>query len=293
MPFVLLATCADPPASAADDAPLTAALAELGVRAEWAAWDDPAAAFARADLVVLRSPWDYTQRREQFLSWCESLPAVANPARVARWNTDKTYLSDLAGRGLPVVPTRLLKPGERITAADLADWPDAEFVLKPSVGAGSRGAARFAPGDLASATEHLEALHDDGRLVLVQPYQGVVDREGETALVFFGGMFSHAFVKGPMLRNSSDGELSAGERMRVEPDAALRRVAEDAMDAAAALHGLRRCDLLYARVDLVRGDDGAPLVLELEVTEPSLGFGHADPGAAIRFASAVRATLNG
>lgn len=293
MPFVLLATCADPPASAADDAPLTAALDELGVRAEWAAWDDPAAGFSRADLVVLRSPWDYTRRREEFLSWCDSLPAVANPARVARWNTDKSYLADLTERGLPVVPTRLLKPGERITAADLADWPDAEFVLKPSVGAGSRGAARFAPGDLASAAEHLESLHDDGRLVLVQPYQRVVDREGETALVFFGGVFSHAFVKGPMLRESSDGELSAGERMRVEPDAALRRVAEDVMDAAAELLGLRRCDLLYARVDLVRRDDGTPLVLELEVTEPSLGFGHADPGAPIRFASAVRAALGG
>ena len=81
--------------------------------------------------------------------------------------------------------------------------------------------------------------------------------------------------------------------MRVEPDPALRRVAEDVMDAAAELLGLRRCDLLYARVDLVRRDDGAPLVLELEVTEPSLGFGHADPGAPLRFASAVRAALNG
>ena len=74
-------------------------------------------------------------------------------------------------------------------------------------------------------------------------------------------------------------------------DAGLRRAAEDAMDAAAAVHGLRRADLLYARVDLVRRDDGAALVLELEVTEPSLGFGHADAAAPLRFASAVRAAL--
>ena len=109
MPFVLLATCADPPASAADDAPLTAALDELGVRAEWASWDDPAAGVSRADLVVLRSPWDYTQRREEFLSWCDSLPAVANtgwPRAVASW---------IAVTPMPELPpcTSRVSPGAR------------------------------------------------------------------------------------------------------------------------------------------------------------------------------------
>lgn len=289
-PRVLLATSANPSASATDDAPLVEALQQVGVRADWAVWDDPAAGFDRADLVVLRSTWDYPQRREEFLDWCGSVPALANPAPVARWNTDKTYLAELAAHGVEVVPTGLLKPGQPLTGAELADWPGREFVLKPSVGAGSRGAARFAPDELERAAEHLADLHAEGQVVLVQPYQRFVDREGETALVFLGGVFSHAFVKGPMLR-AEPGELGAGERRQVVPDAGLRRAAEDAMDAAAAVHGLRRADLLYARVDLVRRDDGAALVLELEVTEPSLGFGHADAAAPLRFASAVRAAL--
>lgn len=289
---VLLATSANPSASAADDSPLVEALDQLGVPAAWAEWDDPSAGFDRADLVVLRSTWDYPLRREEFLSWCDSVPALANPARVARWNTDKTYLADLAAHGVAVVPTALLEPGQPITRAALAEWPGREFVLKPSVGAGSRGAARFGPDDLEPAAAHLADLHADGQIALAQPYQRFVDREGETALVFLGGVFSHAFVKGPMLRDEP-GELGAGERLRITPDAPLRRAAEDAVDAAAEVHGLRRADLLYARVDLVRRDDGVPLVLELEVTEPSLGFGHADADAPLRFASAVRAALSG
>ncbi|GAB2683456.1 hypothetical protein GCM10027271_51830 [Saccharopolyspora gloriosae] len=275
------------PRSGADEDDLPDVLAGIGVTAQWAPWDDPAAAFGEADLVVLRSTWDYPLRRKEFLGWCDSVPALANPAGVARWNTDKTYLADLAERGVPVVPTELIRPGEPLRSP----WPDVDFVLKPSVGASSRGAARFAPGEFDSAVAHLAGLHANDQRVLVQPYQRAVDREGETALVFFGGTYSHAFVKGAMLPDSAVPDTAPGERFGVRPDPALRRAAEDAMDAAAGLHGLRRADLLYARVDVVRGDDGAPLLLELELTEPSLGFAQADPGAKARFASAVRAAL--
>lgn len=284
---VLLASCAQLPRSGSDEDDLPDVLAEIGVTATWAPWDDPAAPFGEADLVVLRSTWDYPLRRAEFLGWCDSVPALVNPAGVARWNTDKTYLAELAERGVPVVPTELIRPGEPLRSP----WPDVDFVLKPSVGASSRGAARFAPGELDSAAAHLAGLHADGQIVVVQPYQRSVDREGETALVFFGGAYSHAFVKGAMLPDPAAPGTATGERFGVRPDPALRRAAEDAMDAAAALHGLRRADLLYARIDVVRGEDGSPLLLELELTEPSLGFAQADPGAKPRFASAVRAAL--
>ncbi|MFR9728718.1 ATP-grasp domain-containing protein [Saccharopolyspora sp. MS10] len=284
-PRVLLASCAALPRSNADDTALPEVLAEVGVEADWAPWDDPAAPFGSADLVVLRSTWDYPVRRKEFLAWCDAVPALANPAAVARWNTDKAYLADLAAHGVPVVPTELIAPGEPLRA------PEEGFVLKPAVGASSRGAARFAAGELGAARSHLAALHAEDQVVLVQPYQRAVDGEGETALVFLGGVFSHAFVKGAMLPDPAVSGPGPGERFGVLPDAALRRAAEDAVDAAAALRGLRRADLLYARVDLVRGEDGAPVLLELELTEPSLGFAQADPGALPRFASAIRAAV--
>ncbi|GAA4848868.1 hypothetical protein GCM10025787_34460 [Saccharopolyspora rosea] len=289
MARVLLAGCACLPTSDGDDTPLADALAELGVAAEWVPWDDPDTDFTAADLVVLRATWDYAARREEFLKWCDSVPGLVNPAPVARWNTDKSYLVDLAAQGVPVVPTELVAPDAEPT------WPAGEFVLKPSVGAGSRGAARFGPDQLDAARGHLAALHDRNQVAVLQPYQAAVDREGETALVFLGGHFSHAFSKGPMLSDGSELDASglfAGEKLaQARPAAALRRAAEDALDAAADFLGVDRTELLYARVDLVRGADGAPLLLELELTEPSLGFRHADPGALPRFASAVRAAL--
>lgn len=42
----------------------------------------------------------------------------------------------------------------------------------------------------------------------------------------------------------------------------------------------------YARVDLVRSDDGRPCVLELELVEPSLFLPQADPGALARLVDA-------
>ena len=61
------------------------------------------------------------------------------------------------------------------------------------------------------------------------------------------------------------------------------------MARARLLRGAERVGTpLYAPVDLMRGDDGAPVLLELEVIEPRLYFAQA-PGAAARLAAAVAA----
>ncbi|HEX6341540.1 hypothetical protein [Umezawaea sp.] len=283
---VLLVSCGDVPTGDGDDDALVGALDDVGVHAEWAPWDS-GVDFAAADLAVLRSPWDYTDRLPEFLAWCATVPGLANPLPVVRWNTDKAYLVELAAAGVPVVPTTLLHPGDR------PRWPSGGFVVKPAVGAGSRGALKVADGDHAAADAHWESL---GAKALLQPYQSAVDSHGETAVVYFGGQYSHAFTKGAML--TEDAVLDPSGTFIVErlspavPDAARRRVAEDVLDAATGLLGIRRADLLYARVDLVAGEDGSPLLLELELAEPSLGFRQTDAAAPQRFASAVRAALS-
>lgn len=285
----LLVGCSGVPHGDGDESAVPEALADVGVDTRWAIWDDPAEDFASADLVVLRSTWDYTGRRDEFLAWCDSVPGLANRASVVRWNTDKTYLLDLARAGVDVVPTALAAPGE--TPA----WPEHDFVVKPSVGAGSRGAARFTGAGHDAATRHLRALHDDGYTAVVQPYQRAVDGEGEIALVFFGGHYSHAFTKGPMLSGADlhESGLFVTEKLAAAaPAGPWRALAEDTLDAAAAHLGLHRTDLLYARVDLVRTASGGPALLELEVSEPGLGFLQAGPEAPVRFASAVRSALS-
>lgn len=275
---VVLASCAALPNGDGDEDALIDALRRDGVDVVWQPWGEA----VDADLVVLRATWDYTERLDDFLAWCETVPALANPLPVVRWNTDKSYLVELAARGIPVVPTAVVEPGESLV------FPDGEFVVKPAIGAGSRGAGRFT--DHAEARAHFDAL---GVKALVQPYQSSVDLNGETALVFFAGEYSHSFHKGPMLAQGlpeSESGLYVEEKLRsIEPTERQVELANQVLDVAAELLSLERKDFLYARVDVVEGPDGEPLLLELELTEPSLGFKLTDEAAASRLSAAIRA----
>ncbi|MGI5321672.1 ATP-grasp domain-containing protein [Actinomadura nitritigenes] len=282
-PLCALATCAHLPEGGDDARMLAAALTGLGVAADIAVWDDPAVDWSRYDLVVVRSTWDYTDRRDGFLAWAESLPRVLNPADVLRWNTDKRYLRDLEAAGVPVVPTRWDPDGIP------ADWP--EYVLKPSVSSGSRDTARWGPGEEDAARAHLRDLRAAGRTVMLQPYLEAVDTAGETALVFLGGEYSHAGRKARVLNPGAGIEGLAGlgeSRGRVTAATATDAELDLAHRVLDAVPGGR--DLLYARVDLIPGPDGDPLLIELELTEPALYLEHA-PGSDTRFAKAVAALL--
>jgi O-ureido-D-serine cyclo-ligase len=264
-----------------DLAPLAQAIRRADGRASIVAWDDPTVSWGRFDLAVLRSPWDYTQRPAEFLDWCAHLDGhtrLLNPIDVVRWNTDKHYLADLEKAGVPIVESAFIEPGE---AAE--KFPDyAEFVVKPAIGAGSRDTQRYIRSERAAAIAHAQRLLDEQRSVLVQPYLHEVDSAGETALIFFNGVFSHAIRKGPLL---SRGEgptqaLFATEQIEArEPSTAEFDVAHRAL--AAIPYGT----LAYARIDLLPSADG-PRLLELELTEPSLFFDHA-PGSSDRFAATL------
>src|SRR5947208_12420337 len=106
-PRVALVTCAAFPQLGEDEPLLLDALRERGVGAEPAVWDDPTVDWAGYDLVVVRSAWDYSSRRDQFVEWARSVPRLLNPADVIEWNTDKRYLATLAR----AVPTQFVEPG--------------------------------------------------------------------------------------------------------------------------------------------------------------------------------------
>lgn len=275
-PRVGLATSAGFPGLHVDERLVLAPLDRLGVEAEAVRWDDEAVDWSSYDLVVVRSTWDYTGRREEFLAWAASVPRLANPAPLLTWNTDKRYLAELAAAGVPVVPTAFVAPGEAY------DVPAHEHVVKPTVSAGARDTRRFAAGE--DSTGHAAALLDAGRTVMVQPYQAAVDAAGETALLFFLGGLSHAARKGPVLVPT----LSSPDEVEIVPREASPAELEVARAALAAVP--HDGPLLYARVDLVPGPDGAPVVMELELTEPSLFLSQA-PGAADRFAQAVASAV--
>jgi glutathione synthase/RimK-type ligase-like ATP-grasp enzyme len=279
------------PTGDGDDLPLVQALTDLGFEVGMVPWDQPGVDWSAFDATVIRATWNYTLRRDEFLKWVPSVPRLHNPAPVVLSNTDKTYLAELADAGLPVVPTRLVPPGAELELPD-----SGEFVLKPSIGAGSRGVGRFdadRPGAHQLAREHAERLHAAGRTVLVQPYLDAVDTAGETALIFFDGVFSHAARKGPMLQPDARHQL-AGEALYIEENISARQPSEAELAVAERVFkhanaGLPE-NLLYARIDLLPGPDG-PVVVELELVEPSLFLLHAD-GAAGRLAAAISARVS-
>lgn len=267
-----------------DLAPLSTALEAAGAEPVIACWDDPSVMWGGFDLVVLRSTWDYPQRIAQFLAWVEFTGVVArveNPLAMIRWNIDKHYLADLAAAEVGTVPTAFVAPGSAIT------WPDSpEFVVKPTISAGSRDTARFARADTTHAMDLIEQIWTSGRTAMVQPYLDDIDDAGEHALVYFDGVFSHAFRKGPLLvRGTMPTEhLFATEQIDpATPTPQQIGVADAAITAATSHTGQSP---LYGRVDLVPGPEGNPVVLELELIEPSV-YLHTTPGSADRFARAI------
>jgi glutathione synthase/RimK-type ligase-like ATP-grasp enzyme len=280
-PRVALATIAELPDLDEDGPALLAALADEGVRGEPAAWDDRDVDWGAFDLVVVRSTWDYPDRHDEFMGWAEHVTGVsrlANPLPILRWNTDKRYLAELTAAGLPVVPTTWIEPGRPF------ELPDEEIVVKPTVSVGSRDTARYPVAEAARARAHVERLAGEGRVAMVQPYIHSVDATGETALLWLGGAFSHAIGKGPLLR---PGAKPVEGLYAPETICARTASADELAVASSVLDAVPGGPdgLLYARVDLVAGPDG-PLVLELELTEPSLFLGY-EAGAAPRLAKGI------
>ena len=277
---VAIASCLTLPEPDPDEEILLAALRARGVRAEVWGWDDPARDWSSARRVVVRSTWNYVHHAPAFLAWCEQVaPRLDNPIEVVRWNWHKRYLLELAARGIPVAPTRLVARREPRALDVVADGWDV-VVVKPAVSAGSFATVRARRGEpaWAAADAHL-ARHAAERDMLVQAYLPSVEGYGERALVCIAGQLSHAVRKSPRFLGDDE---SVSEALPIAP-------AEAAL-AARVLAAAPRQDLLYARVDVAPGADAAPVLMELELIEPSLFLLQA-PAALEKLVAAVCAKI--
>jgi glutathione synthase/RimK-type ligase-like ATP-grasp enzyme len=282
---VRLVTAADTRVPDPDLTILADAVRARGCAVDVADWRDPAVDWAASAVTVLRSPWDYTERRDEFVEWARRVGEVSslwNPFAVVSWNTHKAYLLDLEAHGVPVVPTVVLLGGSAASLDGICDargWNT--VVVKPAVGVGADGAGRFDVGDPAGSA-HLDALLAAGD-TLVQPFVTSIESDGEVSVVLVEGRVTHAIRKVP-----APGEFRVHEHWggRVEPftpTAGLVELAERVVAAAPAA-------LLYARVDMV-ATGGQWCVLELEATEPSLWLDLAPDAVTDSLAKAVLARL--
>ncbi len=276
MKRIALATCLKLPEPDPDAAPLVEELKRRGADAQWIAWDDPQVNLAAFDLCVIRSTWNYIHRHRDFLDWARRAAKktrLLNPLSVVRWNSDKGYLTELEGRGIPIVPTLFVERGPVAHLREMlhpTTWSD--VVIKPRVGAASFATRRFSSRNFDEGAKFLSE-HAARRPMLIQPYLKSVETHGERALVWIDGKFTHAVTKRLRLETHGEG-VSEAQPVSKEEAAFATRVLEPWAS-----------DLLYARVDLARDERGGLVLMELELIEPSL-FLTQSPAALGRLAAA-------
>lgn len=266
---------------------LVAALADRGVEGRWVVWDDGSVDWAAAELVAVRSTWDYHRRTTEFLAWAhrvESGTRLLNGADVFAWNADKAYLVDLAEH-VPCVPTALLDDATLVRGLGEALERWGEVVVKPRTGAGGVGVV------VASSVrdERLEGL--TAAPWVVQPVVGSVRTTGETSVHVLRGRAVSQVDKAVAAGGAGPGEIRVHELYggRSTPVALGDEQAELAEAAVSAAARRWAADLSYARVDMMVWD-GAWAVSELELIEPGL-YLDVDPANAGRFADLVRSFL--
>ena len=263
-----------------DDDLAIAPMRKLAWEVEYVCWRAPDTDWDRYDAVVIRTTWDYQRDCKRFLdvlkTVASSRPRLENNLELVRWGLDKRYLEDLERREIPIVPSLFLSEFDGDGIDDAFDaLATEELVIKPVLGANAEFTHRIHREREAEAYPVImESLA--GRDCIVQPFMAEVLGEGEYSLIFFGGEFSHAVIKNPAAGDFRTQEEYGATLTLVDPPQRFTELGERAI---AALDSKP----LYARVDLVAGDDGSPVLMEFELVEPSL-YLRMDPGAPDRFA---------
>jgi len=243
-------------------AALEPALAAERLRLRVIDWEAPMAAFDGLDAVLLGTAWNYQDKAEAFLAKLEAIEshgiAVHNPPAMVRWNMTKTYLQELEAAGAAAIPTLWL---DDVTASDaraaFARFGCDRLVVKRQVGAGALGQVLLRADDLPGPDWCF------GHPAMVQPFLPAIEEEGELSFVFIAGELSHALRKRAAKGDYRIQSLYGGVESRHEPNA------EEVAAARAVLASIPFATPLYARIDMLRGDNGL-LLMEAELIEPYL-----------------------
>lgn len=223
---------------------LAAPLRAHGLTVEAQPWTDPVAP-SQARLVMPSLAWGYHARQADWFAQLDAFEAsgvrMVNAPSVLRWNSTKTYLVELAGKGAPVVPTHA---HDRLTADAVEAAFEAfgvdEVVVKPQVSAGSHETIRV----------KRRAALDGGPTgpALIQPFLSAVGEEGELSLFFFDGQFSHAVAKVAVDGDFRVQPQFGGRVSEIAPEPEALRVVVMVLEVVGFL-------LTYVCVDLIWGFD--------------------------------------
>ncbi len=281
-PLIVFATCLKEPDIQESDAMLQKGLEQRGAQIIAAPWNGDFAPFAKADLVLIRSTWDYFDRFEDFFTWLDRLEAenirTENNVEILRWNARKDYLFELQDKGAALMP--IVKVAANIEsiaeASRTRGWT--KSVLKCLCSGGALGMSVIDPanpGEIEKALIATEPYRSHG--LMLQKFQPEITSAGEWSLVFFDGVFSHAVTKRPKPGDVRVQAVHGGIYERTMPDTETLARAKQVLSLAP---GFASAPPAYARVDGMILD-GAFQLMELEMTEPELMFPYAPEAVAI------------
>ena len=266
------------------DALVSDCLESRGIKVDNVSWRSPTVNWNDYDMVIIRSPWDYQQAADEFMTVMEAIDASSavlwNPIDVVRWNVRKTYLQELHDCGITIVPTQFVQsPTDSQIRGMFEVFETDQIIIKPVVGANANDTFWLRPDSSASDLQQIELLYS-GRLALLQPFIPSVIEYGETSLIFFDGEHSHSVLKTPKAGDFRVQEEHGSRIQSIAPDSALIEFSRRALAPIPQR-------TLYSRVDLVNLPNGQPAVMELELIEPSLYLCY-DADSATRFADAIQ-----
>ena len=264
-----------------EDDQLIAFLQQKNLHLKSVAWNNPDINWKQFDLIILKSPWDYHDQIDAFLSWIRALQndgiQVLNPAETIVWNSNKKYLIEIADAQLPIIPSILIEKGDVPDwSSFFHNWDTDKIVVKPCVSAGAKNTMLLPLDKINEKRAELESWIQNEDF-LVQPYLKEVE-QGEWSLLFFGETFSHAILKTPKdgdfrVQHSHGGSFSEAaldDKFIQKAGAYVKKFAKGS---------------LYVRVDGIIKDDEFYL-MELEMIEPYLYLDDAD-GAFDRYYDAL------
>ena len=242
-----------------DDHALIAELAKLDLTPIERPWTEGLNGITAVDTLVIRAIWDYHLRPQEFVAWLDAARRIGcgmiNPEPLIRWNHRKTYLKELAQKGIATPETFFFRSTEEF-ASSAPYLAYAEYVVKPVISASAHRTARVAAANVAEAAQDFTNSE-----FMVQEFLPEI-ADGEWSLIYIGQDFTHAVRKVPASGEfRSQRDFGANQEPGTPPQSAItqgKRVLTLLPESAA-----------YARIDFVmRGD--RPLLIELELIEPEL-----------------------
>ena len=251
-----------------EDNLLKEALEARGTKVGRVSWSDVDFDWANTNAVIFRTTWDYFGRYEEWVNWLEQLKhktQMINPYNTVRWNMDKHYLAELAAKGIHIPTTVYVEKGEQLSLKEISQQRAWEImIIKPCFSASARHTYKVTSENLDEHEALFAELISQEAMMVQEFQQDVIDR-GEVSLMVMGGVFTHAVLKRAKSGDFRVQDDFGGTLEDYEPTPEEIEFSERAIAAVSPLPA-------YARVDLIRDNDGQLALIELELIEPELWF---------------------